>query len=77
MDQVTWQARQQAWRRFHAWEAAQPETATAAARLARVGELVELFRRWHPDAARGEAIEAVGDRVRRMHAAMRRVRVPA
>ncbi len=77
MDRAAWRDRQQAWSRFHAWEAAQPATTTAAERLARVGELLELYRKWHPEAARGEGIEAVGDRVRRMHAALRRLRLPA
>lgn len=76
MDRATWQERQAAWARFHAWEATRPETTTPAERLARVGELVELYRAWHPEAARGEAIEVVGERVRRLHAALRRIRVP-
>jgi len=77
MDRAAWEQRQRAWARFHAWELARLETATPAERLARVGELVELYRTWHPEAARGEAIEAVGERVRRMHEALRRIRVPA
>jgi len=76
IDRVAWDERRQAWERFHAWEAAQPETLTPAERLARVGGLVELYRAWHPEAARGEAIEVVGERVRRMHEALRRIRVP-
>ena len=72
-----WQERQAAWAQFHAWEATRPDPTTAAERLARMGELVELYRRWHPEAARGEAIEAVGERVRRLHEALRHIRVPA
>jgi len=52
------------------------ETATPAERLARVGELIELYRTQHPEAARGDPIEVVGERVRRMHEALRYIRVP-
>lgn len=69
MDRAAWQQRKRAWARFHAWERAQLETATPAERLARVGELVGLYRTWYPEAARGDAIEVVGERVRRMRAA--------
>jgi len=76
MDRAAWEQRQRAWAEFHAWEMARLETATPAERLARVGELIELYRTQHPEAARGDPIEVVGERVRRMHEALRYIRVP-
>lgn len=77
IDRVAWHERQQAWERFHAWEAAQPETLTPAERLARVGELLELYRKWHPEAlADDEGLKALERQIQKMQAALRRTPSP-
>jgi hypothetical protein len=75
MDKGSWAEKEAAWKRFHQWERTHIDRSTPQDRLARVGELAELYLRRHKPEMTEESLAESVEAVRVVREALRFVRV--
>ncbi|MCH7768858.1 MAG: hypothetical protein IH828_08000 [Nitrospinae bacterium] len=75
MTKQAWAEREAAWRRFHDWERSQTDRSTPQERLARAGELADLYLRLHGKEATEESLEKSVEAIRAVRKVLRFVRV--